>query len=439
MPENTIPTTPFSIPPVPVPPKPRKRFLRWFLLSLGAILFLLIAAFFGFLQYAEQRAFSGLTPEQTARFERWYNEKVTIPPEALRVEPFTSQTLEAARAFERLWGESGKTATELGDAWYTEKTELRSKPISTTATLSLQKWRDRLTPFEPLMAAWRDVVRQPDYRMEVWYISQLLSPNDCFLTNTLDSLTSAQRTGRLVYLQTLIQIEENRFEGALEGADALIAFTRMSPYPTMVQRGLASVLLDYGLDAYVRISANLTDPALRARARQNLQRYRDHDFFCPEPELDSLIADPVAMTWKIRYQGLIPDFENKTGWEIVGESLRVQQVFLEEYIRPRAKTSEEQLKVADCAKMLSAQRQFAQKYSSVWDWLSFGRAHRVNMVTNCSVMFPSIEKMSKRETGFRRQYDLLLEDLKGNTLPDTGNTPDLATRAGESQSPDTEE
>ncbi len=413
MPENTTPNTHFPIPPIPVTPKPRRRFLKWFLLSLGAISFLLITAFFVILSYAEQRVFSGLTPEQRTCFDRWYSEKISIPPETLRVEPFTSQTLEAARTFDRLWTESGKAATELGSAWYSETKQSRTEPVGATASASPLKWRDQLTPFEPLMTAWRDVVKRPDYRTEVWYTPQILSPGDSFLDDGQRLFLAAQRVSRLVYLQTLIQIEENRFAEALEGADSLIASARMSLYPTMFLRMLAGVQMDYGLDAYVRIAANLTDPALQSQAYQTLQTHREQGIFLPE--LEGTLSDSVGMTWLVRYQGVTPDFQNKTGWEIVAESVRVQLVFLEEQVRPQAKSPERRQKVADYEKMLTSQLQSTQKDSSVWNRLSFGRVHRITMAMLYRIGLPSIEEMSKKETGFRRQYDLLLENLKGTS------------------------
>jgi hypothetical protein len=74
---------------------------KWLFRALGVIgiILLLTAAYPVLIRYSENRAFAGLSPEQIDEFDRWYSRKVSIPPDTLKIAPFTSQTLEAVRAF----------------------------------------------------------------------------------------------------------------------------------------------------------------------------------------------------------------------------------------------------------------------------------------------------------------------------------------------------
>jgi hypothetical protein len=405
-----------SSPPLPVKSHTSRsvgRLFLWFLLTLGAIVLVLFGIVLGFIRYGEHRFLSEMTPARKAAFDRWYTEKVTIPPEMLQVEPFTSETLEAVRAFDRQWAVSGKMAQELGAAWGESKQSPTSgTPETALAPPSLLEWRARLEPVRPLLTAWREVVMRPDYQIQAWIVPQMEAGTDSSSVDT-EFLGRLNLVARLVALDARIQLEERQPKEALDDAEALLACSQLDACPPILHRMVAVTLVDKGLDTYVRIVADLTDPALKEQARRALEKYEKSGVFGTEHPLNPTIQDHIGMTWKARYRGLTPDFQEKTGPEILEESCRVQRDYVERYVLPHAGSPQEQQSATDSLKMLTAQiEQF--RPPALLEWIFPGRIHYLNMAALATGGVSAEEKLQEQKTRHRRQYDLLIEFLKEN-------------------------
>ncbi len=270
------------------------------------------------------QSFSNMRPEQKTRFEKWYTEKVSIPPEMLREEPFCSETLEAMHAFNRLWIESGSTMKDTANAWFRQR-RLESGETTQTAPVapSLDEWRDKLEPYRPILAAWRKVVKQPDYRTEIWFVPQLDVQKDPSPLGPEPARFAYP--GYLLSLESRILIEDDRVKEALENVDALLASTHTGPCPPpLFRKWLAAELAIDALDVCDRISVNRANPILRKQLLQLFEKYPERQVLEQASDLDPVTVVIIDQTLGARYQGLIPDFQNKTGWEIAEEWERVQ-------------------------------------------------------------------------------------------------------------------
>ena len=429
----------FLIPPVsskPDRPRPLRRLVFFFSLTVGTILLLLFGLFLGYCRYREHRIFSNMSPALRADFERWYNEKVTIPPEILQIPSFSSETIEAVQAFDREWAVSGKAVEELAFAWQeTQKTI--SVGTSTTAprSPSLLEWRPRLEPVRPLLKTWREVVMRPDYRIQLWIIPKRSPGTDSLVFDT-DSERRINRTATLVALDARILLEEHREKDALENAETLLAAAQLGTCYTAWQRLIFSNTVNKGLDTYVRILANLSDPALKEQARLALEKYRKSGTFGSELPMDLMTFDWIAMSREASYRGLIPDFQGKTGPEILEESCRVQRAYVEQYILPKAQSSLE-IQNAENAlnflKTLTNELDQTPEKSTGLERTYFEKIHTRNQAhrkptglerifseriyyLNMAVLFesagPTREMLQKLQARDLRQYDLLMENLR---------------------------
>jgi len=422
-------------------------YIPWLILVVAVLYLLLKVALIGVTQHVEHRAFSKITPEEKEQFERWYAEKVSIPPEMLQVGPFTSETQEAVHVLNRLWVESGSAVRDLSKAWGEQKKQQSAETSGTASTSrSLREWREKLEPFRPVLAAWLEVVKQPDYRMELWFLPQLDIGKDQMKTNT--GLVRLTFVGNLISLDAQILLEEKRAEEALENADALLASAQTGPCRMIIQRGMAAALVNIGLDVYARLSDSGIDPALRKRAILSLEKYRKQGILGDVSELDLATVELIGMTLEARYQGIVPDFQNKTGWEIMEEWERVQQAYTGQCINPeRIEATMEMMEFLDgrsqlleelasdlkrivprklypelsepkqaaeiSMKSLNDQYRQIEKGPSGWKRTTSRKLHRTTVFGLYAILGALSDEPSKRDANFRQRYDRLLEDLKG--------------------------
>ena len=389
---------------------------KWFFLALGVIgvILLLMAGYQIVIRYAESKTSAGFSAEQIGNFDRWYSQKLSIPPDTLKIEPFTSQTLEAVHAFDRMWAQSGTAARELLDARKAmrESQNTGGSTESLQVTASVLEWRHRLAPLEPLMDAWREVVKCPDYRIQVWFLPRMASSTDSPIQADMASLGQAGQVGRLVHLDALIHWEEGRFEEALDDADALLTYAHTPLDCTGVERIFVSGGLTNGLEIYEHLVPCLKSPDQKKRILRDLEKHRDQGLFRTESELDPVTEEDIAETWRARYRGLVPDFQNKTGPEITEESFRVRLDYARRFILPRAESPTERAKIERSVQFMEQERLRAQGHMAKWKQPLLRRIHRSNMMLYYR-MVGDFEKIQKNEAEVRQQYERLMKSLRG--------------------------
>ncbi len=386
---------------------------KWFFRALGVIgiLLLLVAGYQGLIRYSEKQTFAGLSAEQISHFDRWYSQKISIPPDTLKIEPFTSQTLEAVRAFDRVWTQSGTAARELLDA----RKAMRESQNTGGSTESLQvpasvlEWRDRLAPLEPLMRAWHNVVRQPDYRIQVWFVPAIGTPTDT-VWPTMKPAGHARQVGALVHLDTLIHLEEGSLDEAIDHAESLLCYARTDRYRTGVERIFISGSDASGFEIFECLVPNLKNPDQRKRLHLDLEQYRTQSFSRPESALDPVAEDEIAETYRARYVGIIPDFQNKTGPEITEESFRVRLDYARRFILPLAASPEEKLKIERSIQFMEHELLRAQGHMARWEQSLLKRIHRSNAMLYYRAA--DWKKILKAETEVRQRYENLMKGLR---------------------------
>jgi hypothetical protein len=398
-----------------------RKALRWGTLILGVLLLLLITIPLGMLKLGEQRVFSQMSPQARLDFERWYTQKVTIPPEALKIQSFEPQTVQAAREFYRLWKNDKDAAEAIEKVWWPKmkkKADQKEKLIGEFVA----QHQGGLGSLAPLLAAARAVVVRPDYTLDAWGIDRVPSTSTLEMFPRLDYVT-IRLISRLLYIDALIALKENRLENAIQDADALVAFARVRPYSVLVSTMIAVAILKTGMDVSEQIAGKITDPALRKRLLDNLERRRSDPPSIPDDDFNTLIQEHISMTAEARRLGVSYDFSNKTGYEIMLEWQRILAEHLEKIVLPTT-TDPAKKKVLTTSiqdlrgelVLLSPHPAGLRKYLARW-------TVPINAATLYSISAPGFAKPREQMAKILARYDQLLADLKKDSPKDSASAP----------------
>ncbi|MBA2671128.1 MAG: M56 family metallopeptidase [Gemmatimonadetes bacterium] len=402
----------------------KRKAVRLGLIISGVLLVLAVAIPLSALKLSEARVFADMTPEQKARFDKWYTEKISIPGEELRVPPYDPSLLEAVRRFFERWEQDKAIAQQIQDA--TGWSKLADDQNPALPESFTDRHREQLEKVRPLLNDWKAVVLHPEYTVDVLTAAAGSSFNP---TQEVTSRWKAVQTAaRLTYADVLIHLERRRPDEALEGADALVAAARVEPYSSALQRMVAIAVLRNGIRAYRAIGGHSLTAAQRDSMVAAVEARRgDLDAETSyTASLNALTLDHIGITMKARRNGLTPDLQDVTGYEVMREVLRFEREYLEKVSLPQAANSTEKDAVLQALELVRQMSQSLEKPGGVKRILS-PWIEPVTAAYCFSVALPALKKARANATEVLEEYDRLNQELKGSS----GAVPDARAITGE--------
>lgn len=273
--------------------------------------------------FAEFLAFGNLGPGelQKARtaYHAWREERLTLPPGALEVAPFTSATQAAARAFNAEW-EKNKAQTE-GFAKL-EGAKLDNFAYSEITSL--------LVPLEPLMQAFAAVVGQPDYEMRSFAHGAANKSIDL----PLPPFAAIDQAARLTRLGALAAAHEGRIRDALMLAETALGAAKCSRYSPLIDQMAGASLCSKGALVLDQIMLQCPDPALLRRSLALQNKLAGELDFITTPSLPMPASDHLAMLREYKRHGVRVDLQHPTALEITEKNMEAHALYLESKVLP---------------------------------------------------------------------------------------------------------
>jgi len=288
----------------------RRRTLLRLLIGVVALIILAAAGWFGFLKYHENRVFNEMTPETRAAFDTWYNKKLTIPAALIDVKPYSDSTQAGVEEFRKQWETHQDIVTAFGNEWKPEL-DANEEDLSPTqfSPETLSRLSAHVTAARPLLEAFRNVVSQPDYTLNVWQAGE-------WYKEKTPTFLSLRQTTRMLYVDSLTKLPSNP-AAAVESANLVLASAQLDRASIIVLQGISAIMTKEALNVFDQVLAQSQDPAIKKQIRDALSRYRPAVIEPLESELDPLVLDHIGMLANVRRSGVQVELNNKTGYEIM--------------------------------------------------------------------------------------------------------------------------
>ncbi|HBF34232.1 TPA: hypothetical protein DDW35_06675 [Candidatus Sumerlaeota bacterium] len=309
---------------------PRKRhILRWVVIISASLFILGIIVLFGLLKFVDARIFSNMTPKEKDIFQHWYTEKVAIPPDALKVKEYAPDTIKAVdecnAQYENLKDKIENLEKEYANTFSSKNSETLQPGNF------VNRWEIRFREVEPLLAAYRTIVRQPDYDTEVWRpmpgkwkpTEKSSSP----VMGNIQGCTQLRIMAHLTAMQAVMELEKNNFSEAMKCADTIILSARAHPYSTLIDQMVAVAVFHIGTQTWQRlINQFQSNPELLRATREMLSTHNLDTYHFDLPTGNFLYSsDQIALIRHARRWGVESNVLDKNnGPAIMWEASRVQ-------------------------------------------------------------------------------------------------------------------
>lgn len=368
--------------------------IRKWVMIIGVVLLLLITIPLATLKFGEARVFSKMTPQEKREFDEWYTKKLTIPAEAIQPETFDPATIQAVQDFSNMSGRIQDLSS-----W-----PKQSDPNSEEFGRFISENRGQITEAAPILDLFKAIVARPDYTINTWNMAPEAKNASPIPT---PDFVMIRRASRLLYLDSLMKLNDGQTDKAIESADALVGYAHMQPYSPMMNKMVAIAIMKYGLDAYQQIADRVTDPAVHKKIAENLTRHRDKMKYFPRDRIDPLVMDQIGMTAEARRLGVPANYDNKSGFEITIETMRINADYLERFALPKADDASERDKIQ---KQIDGYRKNLKSFapSATGKWIN-----PITAATLYSIAKPGFEKADENARDAFGKYDILTNSLAG--------------------------
>jgi len=329
-----------------------QKFMIILLCIAGAIGFIIVGANI----YVEKSILSRLNPDQRKEFDRWRTEKLQIKLEELEAPPFRETTIEAAKAFARKWEEHSKIASEISciyNDYNTKDPDQRNYGDFLILVSELEQ-------IEPLFQAFENLVTQPDYEMDVLIICNdfietgnhriaigkwaslpipKIENHESYPVPNLEDLNyfPIMATGTLLRLKTESLLSREKFPEAFQTVETIIRSSRTHKYSSLMCQLVSFELLFKGIKSGYQALELCEDFRILHDALEWQTALLPPVLM--EKDQDSLVINSLGIIRRAKRLGWESHIENMTAQEIMGESLRLQAEYLEQYVLPFAKTN----------------------------------------------------------------------------------------------------
>lgn len=296
------------------------------LIVLAIIIGLVILAFAGLKMFVDYKALSRLTPEQKKQYEEFVTKKLTFDPDEIKAEPFTSETMQLVSHLRTIYDADSQFFSEMQNRY----NKVKKQTADGSATSAWDDLTSDLPRLEPLLAAYEELIKRPDYELSAFRLDE----NDLSMMG-VHGLSGAhvQNSFRFMEMKTRILIRDGMLEDALELAPLLIRASRTRHYDTLISRLIGISFRNLGTIIWHEAMRKCNDAALLRRTLERQKELADWEGAVREGE-NIMISDYIGLIRDIQKKGFAADIQGKTGQEIMSESLRVQTEYLEKIVLP---------------------------------------------------------------------------------------------------------
>lgn len=384
-----------------------RRFKRIAYTLVGVSMSILTFVFVGGMVVTELRAFSGMTEEQRAEFQRWYTKKVVIPADALVVREYSTELTQALGTYHGQRTKLGEKGVTLCKEWkeaYLIKT-CRALPAE---KMPKEPWYVRLAEVEPLFAAFQAVVQRPDYDITVWLPAPDKNKTEAPTVSTiLKHYVDLRNTVELGNILIADECKKKNYAKAMEIADTMVQSSRTSAYSGLMDRMVGVAVLKIGMDAWQQILDGMDEnPQLRQLATLKLNSYDANKFNHVIPEPPSVQQmDDIATLRYLRRWGVQVNVSEKTAPQLQSEVYFAKAELESQYNQPSPKSNgnEKEVRSADLREW---QQQIDVLNGKAW-WgrrIVQDRMIRWQMATTYGVAWPGYKKAQEDAQGKIQQF-----------------------------------
>ncbi len=389
---------------VEVPARSKFRWKKW----LGGFVLLILLVYLTAVAFVEQleKVFvnrilrkAELDPQA---FEIWRTQKLTFPPEALTVEPYSESLVAAAEAFKK----ACETHDNKEGAYLEDLLAGDEKKGVSTAFLdpNFKPPIKELAIMESFLAAHENLVKQPDYGIDVTTRQRFWNEDVGISQPGFICLRTA---ARMMAVKTLSQSAQERHAEALATAENLIRGARVHAFSDLVCQTIGIAIRRIGVKAWDYAVDHCNDASLLRKTLQVQNQIASETNYL-DPEASLFVADTIGQIRIYQRFGIAAEIQNRSGWELLKELTRVQDEYSEKIILPTLESNSR--------KRASLERKISNSKKEKW-MTSSSRPSRFNLFGRIKLAFvetvlyliatPSNERAIQMDCFAHAEFDLL--------------------------------
>ena len=301
--------------------------------------------------YIEKKIMSRLGTEGKIQYEDWRTRKLSFAPEDLEANPFQEKTIQAAGRFYKIWEEKKQEAVNLDGKYKMYKTKISGQkemdqippametPTTTTKSQANQRaynniedfYKD-LPQFEALIAAFVEMVKQPDYEIDAvtsdsdpWMISN---------TGRQDYLLSLQIMSKMLQIKTSELVAEGKTPEAFAAAESIVRASKTHPFSVLIHRLIGISILSIGSSSWHQAVDHCSDGnLLRDTLKLQISLKPQKEMISDNVHLG--VTDSIGQIRSAKRRGIETNIQGMTGKQISGEAMRVEAECLEKFTLPK--------------------------------------------------------------------------------------------------------
>ena len=366
----------------------------------GIFVILIVCVFVVGPVVVEHYAFKKISAEEAASYGPWKNQKLVIPPEAMKVAPFAPATEAAAKAFREEWKQNKKRADDVVDKYLC--------PGSSSENIDFVAANRDLLELAPLLQSFETLVAQPDYEISAQIAGVFWGNNEINSSGVpMANYLGVQICAKLLRLKALSQVNAGQSAQALDTAATIILSSKCTAYDYLITQLIGIAACSLGVHAWEEAIDSCKDTQLlrRTLGRQN-QLSKQQAYLTSD--LPIVAVDRLGTIREINRRGLNVNVQGFTARQIMAETNAAEAEYYREIVLPKFQNDPHETAIINSAIKTS------QIQSSTWgrhpsgikSALAWGCSNLVTPVFY-AISLPNFTEAKTRAEVARTKFDLL--------------------------------
>ncbi len=370
-----------------------------FFISITLLVIFIGLLIFGIKIYIEKQVMSGLSPEQKKVYDDFLTKPLNFEPAELQVQPFNSDTIQAARTFMNLWETHAESARDLVYRFQ----DLKGTGHSTTDTPDYEAILKELNTFSSLIEAFEYLVTRPDYEIDSIPYSL---PYPDFKGIPVPDFMAIQILAKLLNMKVAKAVHEGKYHEAFDTAATIMRASRVHKYSTVLTQLIGVAVSNIATNAWYSAVAHCNDVTALKKSLRTQNSIADEFHFFPD-SINPNVLDQLGILIMLRRAGIKVRIQGLTGEELAVEALQGEAEYIESKVLPLlTDTMEKEM----ARRMIRENRRTAAFIGGKATDLSGHIGKVASFVTKplfVNVLLPDRSEIQIRADGVRTKFDLL--------------------------------